>query len=261
MVYKYFLFEKSEGIATITINRPEVLNALSNPTLLELKDILKLVTNDREVVVILLTGMGRSFSVGSDLKSRDLPTDTPAYHRILGQGVMNMIEILPKPVIAVINGFALGGGTELMLACDVRIASETAVFGLPEVNLGSVPGFGGTQRLSRQIGMSKAKELMFTGDYIEAEEALRIGLINKMVPKGKLMDTARELARKLAGKNPVALERIKFLANNAADVPVRLGVIYELLDFGPSGVLQQPEEGDLAFESMKNYRERFSGRK
>ena len=258
MAYKYFLFEKTEGIATVTINRPEVLNALNNPTLLELKDILKLVTYDREVAVILLTGVGRSFSVGSDLKSPDLPTDPPAYHQILGHEIMNMIELLPKPVIAVTNGFTLGGGTELMLACDVRIASEDAVFGLPEVNLGSTPGWGGTQRLSRQIGASRAKELMFTGDHIEAKEALRIGLINKVVPKARLMDTARELAQKLASKNPVALERIKFLANNAADVPVRLGVVYELLDFGPAGVLRQPEEGDLAFEAMKNYRARFS---
>lgn len=223
-----------------------MLNALNNPALLELKDILERVKYDEEVIVVLLTGVGRAFSAGSDLKSPDLPTDPPAYHSILGKEIMNLFELLPKPVIAMISGFALGGGTELALACDIRIASEDATFGLPEVNLGGVPQWGGTQRLSRQIGVSRAKKLMFTGDHIDAQEALRIGLVDKVVPKDQLVDTAMELARKLTGKNPLVLERIKFLANHSYDVPVTLGVIYELLDVGPSGVLRPPREGSRA---------------
>ena len=255
---KYFLYEKSEGIATVTMHRPEVLNALSNPTLLEFKEILQTLKSDEEVIVVLLTGEGRSFCVGSDLKSPDLPTDPPAYHGILGQEVANMIEHLPKPVIAVVNGYALGGGMEMLLACDLRIASDEATFGLPEVDLGGVPGFGGTQRLSRQIGLPMAKEILFTGEHMDAQEAYRIGLVNRLVPKKKLMDVARELAKKLTLKNPVVLERLKFLANNASDIPVNMGVLYELMSFGPSGAVRPPKEGTPAFQATKDYRERFS---
>ena len=258
MDLKYFLYEKSEGIATVTMNRPEVLNALNNPILLEFKEILQSVKFDEEVIVVLLTGIGRSFSVGSDLKSSDLPTDPPAYHQILGQEVFNMIEHLPKPVIAVVNGYALGGGLEMLLACDLRIASEEAAFGLPEVDLGGVPGWGGTQRLPRQVGLPIAKEILFTGEHIDAQEAYRIGLVNKVVPKEQLMDAAWELAKKLTLKNPVALERLKFLANNAPDIPVTLGALYEMMDFGISGAVKPPKEGTPAFQATKEYRERFT---
>ncbi len=258
MAYKSLFFEKSDGIATVTLNRPQVLNALDNPTLLELKGILEAVKYDDEVVCVLLTGVGRAFSVGSDLKSPDLPTDPPEYHEIMGQQVGNQIEALPKPVIAAISGFALGGGIEIALACDIRIAAEDAVFSLPEVDLGNVPRMGGTQRLTRAVGAAMAKELMFTGDQINAQEALRIGLVNRVVPKAQLMTACRELALKLTGKNPIALERIKFLCNHAADIPVALGAVYELLELGPSGVLRPPEEGSQAYEAVKSYRERFT---
>ena len=258
MSFKSFLLDKKEGIMTITLNRPRVLNALDDPTLLELRDIMQSAKHDEEIGIVLFTGTGRAFCVGSDLKYQPRPNDPPGYHHILGQEVLDMIENLPKPVIAVVNGFCLGGGMEMLLTFDLRLAADDATFGLPEINLGAIPSWGGTQRLSRQIGTIKAKELMFTGDFIDAQEALKIGLINRVVPKTRLMETALELAQKLIAKNPVSMERIKFLANKAIDLPVELGSKLALTSFGVSGTIRPPEEGTSIYEAMTRLRAKYS---
>ncbi len=260
MSYNSFLVEKSEGIATVTYNRPKVLNAMDNPTLIELKDIMEGIKYDPEVICVILTGGGRAFSVGSDLKSPDLPTDPTEYHEILGQQAGHAIEMLPKPVIAAINGFAVGGGMEMALACDIRFASEDSTFGLPEVELGDVPRMGGSQRLTRTVGAAYAKELMFLGEQINTQEALRIGLVNHVVPKADLMKTARAFALKLTGKHPVALERIKFLCNHALDIPVSVGAVFELLQLGSSGTISEPGPGSRAYEAVKAYKARFAAK-
>ncbi|AGL00044.1 enoyl-CoA hydratase/isomerase family protein [Desulfoscipio gibsoniae] len=209
MGYSNLLLEKENGIALLTLNRPEVNNALDRQTWLELGEAIKEVQADVSVRVLIITGAGeRAFAAGADvrwLKERpplDLLERGP-------QAIMCELERMPKPVIAAINGYALGGGCELAMACDVRIACEKAKFGQPEINLGILPGGGGTQRLSQLVGKGKAKELIFTGDIIDAREAEKIGLVNKVVPAEQLMSTAMDMARKMAGKSPVALRVVK----------------------------------------------------
>ena len=208
MDYQAILFEKKDGIAYVTLNRPEVLNARNRRMREELIDAVTAIRADPEVRVVILTGAGeRSFSAGRDLKeaAQEKVGVVAARQAKMEISDTEMIARLNKPVIAAINGFALGGGCELALACDIRVAVEGAKVGLPEVSRGMIPGSGGTQRLSRVVGLGKALELILTGSVIDAEEACRIGLVNKVVPRDGLMAAAEEYAQAIATKAPVAV--------------------------------------------------------
>ena len=208
MEYKNILFEIKNKIVFVTINRPDKLNALNSATLNELKDCFTAIKNNNEVNVTIITGAGeKAFVAGADISELNkLSTLGGKIFSEKGQEVFNLIEKLGKPVIAVINGFALGGGCELALACHIRIANEKAKFGQPEVNLGIIPGYGGTQRLTRLINSGRAAEMILTGDMIDASEALRIGLVNKIYPVEELISKAIELAEKISSKGQIAVQ-------------------------------------------------------
>ncbi len=192
MAYENIIFEKEENIAVITFNRPEAMNALNNQTRAEFAEAIAEVAADDEIKVLILTGSGKAFVAGSDIKEFNKTTPFMA-HNI--QRLGEMVEKLTKPVIAAVNGFCLGGGCEIAMGCDIIIASEKAKFGQTEINIGIIPGGGGTQRLQRLIGPCRAKELIFTGDIIRADEADRIGLVNRVVPMDELMPAAKEMAK------------------------------------------------------------------
>jgi len=215
-MWKYFLYEeKNENTAIITINRPDVLNALSIDVVDELEKILDTVAEKDYLRSVIFTGAGRAFVAGADLTMQSKFNYDQAYAWAqMGCRVFKKIEELPVPVIAAVNGFALGGGCEFALACDIIIASEKAKFGQPEVNLGVIPGFAGTQRLTRKVGSFKAKELIFTAVHITAQEAKEIGLANKVVPHESLMDEALAMAGLIAQKAPVAVRNSKIAINN-----------------------------------------------
>jgi enoyl-CoA hydratase/3-hydroxyacyl-CoA dehydrogenase len=218
-------------IATILMSRPEALNALNTRVLNELKDALAQVRANRTVRVVIITGEGDAFIAGADIKEMLALADDPVAMRAfteLGQSVLRDIETLPQPVIAVINGFALGGGLELALACDIRIASSEARLGLPEVGLGIIPGLGGTQRTTHLVGRGVASELIFTGDPISAEEAARVGLVNRVVPPAQLMETARRLAERIASRAPIAMAKAKAAILAAERLPLEEGLAFEL---------------------------------
>jgi enoyl-CoA hydratase len=238
------------AIATITMSRPEALNALNSKVLHELKDALAQVRANRAVRAVILTGEGNAFIAGADIKEMQALADEPAAINAfteLGQGVLCDIETLPQPAIAAINGFALGGGLELALACDIRIASSDARFGFPEVGLGILPGLGGTQRTTRLAGRGAASELIFTGDLVGAEEAARIGLLNRVVPPARLMDTARELADRIASRAPLALAKAKAAILATQQLPLDQGLKFEM--DRASEVMASPDriEGMQAF--------------
>lgn len=230
MSYKYWKFEVEDGIGTLTINRPETLNALDIPTLLEMEEAIEEVIKDNSIRVLVITGAGdKAFIAGgdiADLNSRHAIAHRYEFAAVIHR-VFNKVESMEKPTIAAINGYALGGGTELLCACDLRIASDNARIGVPEINLGIFPGAGGSQRLPRQIPICKAKELLFTGDMITAEEAERIGLINKVVPKEKLGETVEALAKKLTSKGPIALGLLKTAVNRGLEAPLGTGLALE----------------------------------
>lgn len=209
------LYSKENNIGIITINRPEALNALNSEVLVELNKLLDTIENDNDLKVLVITGAGRSFVAGADIKEmKDLSVTKAKEYATLGLKTMKRIEELSVPVIAAVNGFALGGGCELSLACEIRYASEKAKFGQPEVGLGITPGFGGTQRLPRLIGLGLAKELIYTGAVINAEEALRIGLVNKVCSPETLMDEVMKLATKIAMNSNNAVKFAKSAINN-----------------------------------------------
>lgn len=219
------------AIATITMSRPEALNALNSKVLHELKDALAQVRANRAVRVVILSGEGNAFIAGADIKEMQALADEPDAIRTFtefGQGVLCDIETLPQPVIAAINGFALGGGLEVALACDIRIASSEARFGFPEVGLGILPGLGGTQRATRLAGRGAASELVFTGDLIGAEEAARIGLLNRVVAPAQLVDTARALADRIASRAPLAVAKAKAAILATQQLSLDKGLAFEL---------------------------------
>lgn len=227
---KTIVLEKKEGIATITINRPKVLNALSRETLEEFKGVIGDVETDDDVKAVVITGAGeRAFSVGADINDfAKLKNPMEALGLIkLGQRVFCDIENLEKPVIAAVNGLALGGGCELAMACDIRIASENARFGQPEVNVGIIPGHGGTQRLPRLVGKGKAKELIFTGEIIDAKEAKRIGLVNKVAPADKLRTAVIDMAKKIVSKAPIAVKLAKSVINRGTETDLETALELE----------------------------------
>ena len=217
-----------DGIRLLTINKPQSLNALDSEVLRELGSVVAETAADESIRVLIITGEGRAFVAGADISemvSKD-PMQGLAFGKF-GAEVFRAIEQLPIPVIAAVNGFALGGGCELAMACDLRIASTKAKFGQPEVGLGIIPGFSGTQRLHRLVGPAKAKELVYTGEVIRADEALRIGLVNKVVEPEALMDEALALAEKIAAQAPVAIQLAKKAIDTGLQADIDTGIAIE----------------------------------
>lgn len=241
--------EKEGAVAVVVIDRPKALNALNYDTLKELLYCFNKLAEEKEIGAIILTGGGeKAFVAGADISyMQELNGLEGAEFGALGHAVMAAIEDAPQPVIAAINGFALGGGCELSLACDIRVASESAKFGQPEVNLGVIPGFGGTQRLPRIVGKGIACELLYTGDMIDAAEAFRIGLVNKVVAKDDLLDTCRTMATKITGKGPIAIRLCKETINNGMQMDITRANRYEATQFGQCFASEDQKEGMKAF--------------
>ena len=229
MQFTNILCEIEKSTATITINRPKALNALNRETLEEIITCFGKLANDSTILAVIITGMGeKAFIAGADISYMH-KFDVLAAREFgrLGQEAMAAIETFSRPVIAAVNGFALGGGCELSLACDLRIASENAKFGQPEVNLGVTPGFGGSQRLPRLVGKGLASELLYTGDIINAEEACRIGLVNRVVPLSQLLPECLGIAEKISKKGPVAVKLCKELVNSGMEMDLARACMYE----------------------------------
>jgi len=254
------LVESEGGVATLTINRPKVLNALSMQTLDELRRAILALKYDDRVRAVIITGAGdRSFIAGADIN--ELSHQTPISgreHALRGQHVFDLIENMGKPVIAAINGYALGGGCELAMACTIRIAADTAKLGQPEINLGIIPGYGGSQRLSRLVGRGRALELLLTGDQITAAEAYRLGLVNRVVTVANLMGEARKLAQALAMKAPIAVRYIIDAVNSGLEMTRAEAAIYEATLFGLVASTDDMREGTAAF--LEKRKAQFKGR-
>ena len=249
MEFANLLFENQEGIGIVTLNRPKALNALNQATLEELNQLADLIAKDESVKVVIITGSGdKAFVAGADItQMQPMSAIEGRNFGKLGQAVFNKIENLPQPVIGAINGFALGGGCELAMACDIRIASEKAKFGQPEVTLGITPGFAGTQRLPRLVGKGRAKELLYTGDMIDAQEAYRIGLANKVVAAEELLPAAKAMAQKIASRASVAVQLCKAAVNEGLDTDLETGTAYEAEVFGLCFATADQKEGMAAF--------------
>lgn len=249
MTYENLLVENENGITVVTLNRPKAMNALNEQTLLELQDVFIGFSLNDESQVIIITGSGeKAFVAGADIAAmQPLSALEARQFAKLGHQVMRHIEACPKPVIAAVNGFALGGGCELALGCDIRIVSENARFGQPEVNLGVIPGFGGTQRLARLIGKGRALELIFTGAMIDAAEAYRIGLANKVVPLDQLLDTAKKMAATIISKGPYAVRLAKEAVRNGLELDLERANQYESELFGLCFATVDQKEGMQAF--------------
>ncbi|OFI06213.1 putative enoyl-CoA hydratase echA8 [Clostridium acetireducens DSM 10703] len=248
MELKNVILEKEGKIAVVKINRPKQLNALNSETLTELEAVVDELALDDNIFAVILTGEGKAFVAGADItEMKDLRTIEGRKFGILGNRVFRKLELLEKPVIAAVNGFALGGGCELSMACDIRIASAKAKFGQPEVGLGITPGFGGTQRLPRLVGMGMAKQLIYTSEIIKAEEAFRIGLVNKVVEPEKLMDEAKALANNIAEQAPIAVKLCKAAINKGMQCDVDTALAYESEVFGECFSTEDQKEGMTAF--------------
>jgi enoyl-CoA hydratase len=249
MELKNVILEKEGHLAIVTINRPKALNALNSETLKDLDVVLEDLEKDSNVYAVILTGAGeKSFVAGADIaEMKDLNEEQGKEFGILGNNVFRRLEKLDKPVIAAVSGFALGGGCELAMSCDIRIASEKAKFGQPEAGLGITPGFGGTQRLARIVGPGKAKELIYTCDLIKAEEAYRIGLVNKVVPLENLMEEAKAMANKIAANAPKAVKYCKDAIDRGMQVDIDSAILIEAEDFGKCFATEDQTEGMTAF--------------
>jgi enoyl-CoA hydratase len=245
----HVLFEKGDRIAWVTLNRPEKLNALNHEVLHELERIFADLEQDPEVGVVVLTGTGeKAFVAGADIgELKSLDTTGARIQALRGQAVFQRIESMPKPVIAAVNGFALGGGCELALACHIRIASENAKFGLPEVSLGVIPGYGGTQRLPRLVGKGVALDLILSGEMTSAAEALRMGLVSRVVPQADLRATAEKLARTILSRGPLALRSALTAVNEGLEMPLEQGLLFEAALFGLLAATTDMQEGMGAF--------------
>lgn len=248
-MYKNIIVSVEEGIQTITFNRPKSLNALNSELLNEFMSALTSISENEDIRVLILTGAGeKSFVAGADIT--ELATLNVLQTKIFsrkGQTVIGYLQELPIPVIAAVNGFALGGGCEIAIACDFIYASENAMFGLPEINLGLIPGFGGTQRLPRLIGANMAKELIFTGKMISASEALSIGIVNKVCPPDSLMTEVQKTAKLIASKGKVSLREAKQAINNGLNVDIATGCLIENDAFSLCMASEDAKEGTSAF--------------
>ena len=252
--------EKKNKIAYVTIDRPKVLNALNMATMEELRQVFTELKDDREIRVVILTGGGeKAFVAGADINelARNNPVEAKAYtHK--GQSVLDLIENLGKPVIACINGFALGGGCEIAMACTMRLASENAKLGQPEVKLGIIPGYGGTQRLPRLVGTGLAMQLVLTGETISAQEAHRIGLVNEIVPADRLIARAEEIAGKIIGMAPLAIQYCMEAVNQGMNMTLQEGLFLEATLFGMCCATEDRKEGTTAF--LEKRQANFQGR-
>jgi Enoyl-CoA hydratase/carnithine racemase len=249
MSYNNILLEKHDGIGVITVNRPEHLNALDRATVEELAEVIERAAADDEIKVIILTGAGdKAFVAGGDIAfMQDLAAVEARGFARFGQGVLRKLESMPKPVIAAINGFCLGGGCELAMACDFIVAAARAKFGQPEVGLGVTPGFGGTQRLPRLIGIGRAKQLLYTGDIIDAEEAKRIGLVNAVVSDKDLMTYVSGIARRIINKGQLAVRFSKAAVNNGMQTDIDRAMTIEADIFALCFSTEDQHEGMKAF--------------
>lgn len=249
MDYKNVVLQKEEGMAILYINRPQALNALNSDTLQDIKAAVLEVKEDTGIYVLIITGMGdKAFVAGADISyMQNLTAIEGRLFGILGQEVFRTIESLEKPVIAAVNGFALGGGCELAMACDIRLASEKAKFGQPEVGLGITPGFGGTQRLARLIGEGRAKELIYSAVNINAEEAYRVGLVNHVYAADSLLDEAKKLAQKIIANAPLAVRLSKAAINRGMQTDIDTAMSIEADLFGMCFSTDDQKEGMQAF--------------
>jgi len=249
MEYQNILFEKKNHTAIVTINRPDKLNALNDATLIDLKNCFEQIRNENEIYVVIITGAGeKAFVAGADISELNkLDAFTGKQFSEFGQSVFSSIENLGKPVIAAVNGFALGGGCELALACHIRLASDKAKFGQPEVNLGIIPGYGGTQRLTRLINTGRAAEMILSSDLIDANEALRIGLVNKIFNQEELLSKAIELAEKISSKGQKAIHLALSAILSCNEQSETEGLKFEARLFGDCCGTQDFKEGTSAF--------------
>lgn len=249
MAYETILFEVQDGVALVTINRPQVLNALSPQVLDDVFDVVEEVRKNSAIRVLVLTGAGeKAFVAGADIS--EFPKMNPLQARAFaekGQELFFALEQLPIPVIACVNGFALGGGCELAMSCDFIYASEKAKFGQPEINLGIIPGFGGSQRLARLVGRAKAKELCMTGEMIDAQQAKELGMAAKVFAAEHILEETMKVARKLAGCSQVALRAIKQVVDRGVDVDLKTGCALEMEAFAVCFASEDAREGALAF--------------
>jgi enoyl-CoA hydratase len=239
--------ERESGIAIMQVDRPEVRNALDPHIYRQLGDALSEIASDRDIGCVIITGAGdKTFVSGSDIRMLNARTQLESLDWT-GPAIFSQIEMLPKPVIAAVNGYALGAGCELALACDIRIASRNAKFGQPEVKVGILPGGGGTQRLHRIVGLGKAKELIFTGDIIDANEAYRIGLVNKVVESGELIQEAKEMAKRIMRNAPLAVRLSKMAINAGVSTDIHTGMQFEKLAQTVLFSTEDRKEGTSAF--------------
>ena len=248
-MYEHLLMETKGQIAIVTINNPKSLNALNSATLSELNDCLAAIEKSKDIRVVIVTGSGaKAFVAGADIS--EMVNASAAEGRamaLLAKEAFYRLEKMPQATIAAVNGFALGGGCELAMSCDIRIAAANAKFGQPECNLGILPGFGGTQRLARLVGKGRAKELIFTCDYITADEAYRIGLANKVVPQEELMDTCMAMAEKILSKGSYAISLAKMCIETGMDTDLNSGLNMEATNFGLAFATGDKKEGMTAF--------------
>lgn len=253
MDFENLLIKRQDDIAILSFNRPKVLNALDSSVLKELDEAIDEIEKDDDINVLVITGEGKAFVAGADIS--EMRDKTAAEGRSFGEfgsKVFRKIELMEKPVIAAVNGFALGGGCELAMSCDIRIAGEKAKFGQPEVGLGITPGFAGTQRLPRLVGTAKAKELIFTGNIINAKEAEKIGLVNNVVPQEELMDEVLKMAKKIAANGQIAVKYSKAAINRGINCDLDTGNEIEMDLFGLCFATEDQKEGMSAFLEKRN---------
>jgi len=259
-MYKTLIYEKKDDIGILTVNRPDKMNAISNELTSELSSLLDELEKDDKLRVLVITGAGdKAFVAGADIQEL-VDRDARMGRRVSRerQEIFSRIENLPVPVIAAVNGYALGGGLELALACNIRICSEKAQFGAPEVKLGIIPGDGGTQRLPRLVGLGRAMEMILSGDFIDAQEAYRIGLVNRVVPPEELMKAAMELAQKIASRPPLAVRYAKEAVNRSQEGDAASGFALESYLHALTCTTEDKKEGVAAF--LEKRKGKFKGK-
>ena len=251
--FESLTLETRDSIAVVRLNRPEAMNALDRGLLNELAGALDFLNRSPDIKGLIITGAGRAFVAGADISQmQSFTSEEGRDYAAYAQSVFSKIETMTKPAIAAVNGYALGGGCELALACDFIIAGEKAVFGQPEVNLGIIPCFGGTQRLSRHVGIGKAKEMIFTGDFIQADEAERIGLVSRVVQQEALIDEAIDTMKKIISKAPLAIKYAKIAVNSAYDLDLKSGLELEKDLVGLCFATEDQAEGMAAFVEKRS---------